>query len=126
MMLYRYELYADGEYQDVGIFQGMEGIFSDDRVKGLIFPFDRNLPKPPYHSFDNFDTLAFFTEKGKHKFEKEIETIVKAYERQTCFEVRTLIIEESQIQHDVLYQDEYQVIVKENKESGIRRILPLG
>lgn len=113
-MLYRYELYIDGEYQDVGIFQELDNTFSYERAKDLAWPFDRKLQIPPYSSFKEQHTVSFFTEKGKQEFEKDIKAIIEAYEEESCFEIKTLIINEDDICHDIIWSDEYQVIVSED------------
>lgn len=119
MMLYRYELYIDDEYQKIGIFRGMEDIFSPDRAEYLTYPFDRDLKIPPHYSFPERETVSFFTEKGKMKFAKDLEAIKKAYEEESFLEVRMWKIEESQIKDWIFYSDEYQVIAS---KTGIDKI----
>ncbi len=117
-MLYRYELYVDGEYQGVGILQGLDDMFSSDRAHGLVWPFNRELKVPPYSQFNGKLTASFFTEKGREKFKDSIAVVKTAYEEETCFEVRELTIEQADIAYAVLWEDEDQVIVL---DSAVKR-----
>ena len=111
-MLYRYELYCDDEYQDVGFMQDMCDIFSKDKAKELCYFFDKYLQVPKYCKFTERHTCAFFTELGIRKFQKQIQAIIKAYEEETIFEVKCIEINEEEIEDAILYKDKFQIIVK--------------
>lgn len=113
-MLYRYELYCDGEYQEVGFMQDMWDIFSDDRARGLCRYFDENLPISKYYSFEEKRTCAFFTELGIEKFKPHIKAIIKAYKEETIYDVKRIKVDKRDISDAILYKDKYQVIVKES------------
>lgn len=114
-MFYRYELYFDNEYQGVGFLQGLSELdLSDEKTEYLLYHFDKALPIPPINMRK---TCSFFTEFGNQFFEKDISDIIYEYEEDKSFEVRKIVLEENQIDKNlILYQDEYQIILKENFE----------
>lgn len=108
-MFIRYELYVEDEPQDVGIFRGLDELgLSDDFVKGLMWQFDRNLkvPKPVRH------TQSWFTQAGEEMFRQDIDKVIAVYEEDGFFEVRRI---EKEYLEDIVYEDEYQVLIKEDK-----------
>lgn len=113
-MIYRYELYCDDEYQGVGFMQGLLGVFGEDRTRELCYYFDKHLKIPKYLNFKEEHTCAFFTELGILKFKNYIKYIIIAYEEETIYDVKCIKMNKDEILNDILYEDEYQVIIKES------------
>ena len=112
-MLYRYELEFQGELQDVGFLQGMCELDLDDETSDcLTSRFDTFLPLPP---IPIRNTRSFFTEKGNEYFHKDIMNIVNEFHRQGAFNVVVGLLSETELNgEDIVYSDEFQIIVKEH------------
>lgn len=108
LMLYRYELYCEGEDQDVGFLVGIEDLgLSCEKEISLLKPFDKALENPILPGMRN--SVSFFTEEGNKKFQKAIRDVVAAY-KDSIFEVKiaTLHLPVS-LSEQVIYQDDDQV-----------------
>lgn len=110
---YRYELYIDGQYQGVGIFQGLSDLFLEQyEVEYLLCSFNKKLNIPKIDRLDN--SCFFFTEYGEKEFKEEIKEIKDVFELYELFEVRKIVVEkDSFYDEDILYEDDYQVALKE-------------
>ena len=105
--VFRFELFFNGEYQAVGLLQGLDDIVGPATYHKLIKPFNDNLPVP----IDITTGCSFwFTEKGLITFTPAIDAINECI-RDKGWEVRGsyLLIHESEI----LYEDELQVALDE-------------
>lgn len=101
--LFRFELFFDGEYQSVGLLQGLEDACGTASYQKLMQPFKDELPIPEHIQLP---CCFWFTEKGLRKFAAAIDNINKylsgkGWEVRGCF----LVAHESAY----LYQDELQV-----------------
>lgn len=111
-MFYRYELMVDEEYQDVGIFQGLDELDLDIDVQNFLMEnFNKNLPYPScLREKRGLKTRSYFTEKGNTFFLKDIERIVKAFNCSGLFWVRKVQVEILPKQN-IVYQDKYQILI---------------
>ena len=110
-MYYRYDLYLDDEYQGVGFLQGLSELWLDMDIEDDLLGLFKDLPIPNFYMGNKERTKAYFTEKGKQKFKKEIETIINVYNYYGPFTIKEHIDYFSP--NEILYQDDYQIIVKE-------------
>ncbi len=122
-VLYRYELYVDQEYQDCGIFQGLEDLgLSDDRVRDLMFPFNKNLPLPceddtkgGFFSKEKTmrGTTSFFTAEGAWEFQDALADIIREYDEHGVFEVLVFVVQEKGLPKKAIrYRDQLQVLIE--------------
>ena len=110
-MYTRYELYLDGEPQEVGFIVGLKDTgLSRDECLDLIHDFDTDLPYP---SIDKEvwkkRPLAYFTQYGVEYFQETIQRILDVYKEIGLFEV--VKIESSLDGQEIVYEDDYQVVV---------------
>ena len=106
--LYRYELYCDGEYQEVGFLAGIEDIgLSIEKEERLLRPFTEKLTDPWHPQMSR--SVSFFSAKGNEEFCDAIRELVSAYEG-SMFEVKlvTVSLPPSMLKK-AIYKDEYQV-----------------
>ena len=106
----RFELYYEGEPQEVGFMMGLSEVISDeDHREELIERFDRELPMTgvtlPKEDCAKGYAASYFTEKGMHHFKDEIQAVIDAIEDKG-WSVEQSVIEDG----DFLYQDEFQVV----------------
>ena len=109
-MYTRYELYLDGEPQEVGFIVGLNELDLDLDVQDFVMEdFNENLPFPKISDDDWSHTpLAYFTEKGLERFRKSIQQLLDIYENYGFFDVVKL--ESSLSDKTIIYEDAYQVI----------------
>lgn len=107
---YRYELNFCGEWQGVGIFQGLDELHLDHIEERTLLSMFDELPVPPQVIFSIYNTISYFTEKGLKHFEKSITQIQKAYIEYSDFTCE--LYEETIDKNTIIYEDEYQVITK--------------
>lgn len=109
-MYTRYELYLDGEPQEVGFIVGLNELDLDLDVQDFIMEdFNDNLPFPKISDEDWKNTpLAYFTEKGLERFKVSIQRLLELYENYNFFEVVKL--ESTLSDKTIIYEDAYQVI----------------
>ena len=119
--LYRYELYCDEEYQEVGFLSGLEDIgLPIEKEEQLLRPFDENLVNPWHPQMSH--SVSFFTRKGDETFRDAIRDLVSAYE-DSMFEVKLVSVKLPAYMLDkAIYKDEFQVcltkeLYKEELES---------
>ena len=106
MLLYRYEFVKD-DYR-IGFLTGLDDFFTDDEILAACWVFEKDLPNP---CINMSNTKSYFTEKGNRKFRKKIREIQKLAEsRGIIFDT---IIKDSSEVIDILYSDNYQVVVLE-------------
>ena len=109
-MYTRYELYLDGEPQEVGFIVGLNELDLDLDVQDFVMEdFNENLPIP--HIDEKYwkqTPLAYFTEKGLERFRQSIQRLLDMYENYNFFDVVKL--ETSLSDKTIVYEDEYQVI----------------
>lgn len=104
---YRYELYCDNEYQDVGIFHGLTELDLEKETEDILLaPFDEKLLYPPICEKCEF----LFTEKGNELFKAHIQSIIQAFNDSGLFDVRQLIVEHID-PNNIIYEDSYQIAV---------------
>ena len=103
-MLYRYEFVKDN-YR-IGFLTGLDDFFDELEVFSLSWVFERDLNCP---DFNMENTKSYFTEKGNRKFRKKIREIQKLAESKGI--VFDIIIRKEEEISDVLYSDNYQVVV---------------
>lgn len=114
IMYYRYE-YIDGcRYPHTGIIAGMREIFADDMDTAfeLVYPFEDELPNPDIR-FDQNGNFCFFTEFGNKTFIKDLERIIKTANNKGI-RCKVYICNDDNI-GDIVYKDDYQVIVRNNR-----------
>lgn len=106
---YRYELYCDGEYQGVGIFQGLDELNLREEIEDAILaPFDKLLSVPHIGKRCEF----LFTEKGNEMFHEGISRIWNVYASDSLYEVRLLKVHTSDIPpEEIVYMDSFQIAV---------------
>lgn len=109
-MYTRYELYLDGEPQNVGFIVGLQELdLDEDIVYNLIEDFDTYLPFPHIDKkYWKQTPLAYFTEKGLEQFHIAIQRLLDIYETSNFFDVVKL--ESTLSDKTIVYEDEYQVI----------------
>lgn len=106
-MLYRFELYVDDEYQEVGIFRGINETSIDQPFKNRITDAFEELPCPDFEEKAEF----YFTEKGLKKFSEHIIKILDAYEDDGLFDVKMVCVDDTP-DKDVIYKDDFQAALK--------------
>ena len=108
-MYYRYELYVDDEFQEVGFLQGLDDTgLPQWRLNELISAFD-DMPIPE-DIFKQYRTESWFTEAGQSYFEDAIDDVIAAYEQDGLFDVERrecVALPED----DIVYADQWQVIL---------------
>ena len=112
-MLIRYELYLDGQYQCVGMFQGLDVLgLSHEEETLLLEPFNQKMPIP---QVDYMETPCyFFKESAARLFHDDIARIRNLFEETGIFEIREIHLDENNIlPDDILYEDAYQVVIHE-------------
>ena len=110
-MFYRYELYIDDEPHDVGIFQGSCELSIDEDVDYVITKHLEELPIPDfYRNNPHTKTKAYFTKKGLDKFIGIIKFYKKEFEYQGLFNIKEIVKDFTK--EDIVYEDEYQILVK--------------
>ena len=109
-MYTRYELYLDGEPQEVGFIVGLNELdLDDDILDSTMEDFNENLPFPKISDEQWHHTpLAYFTEKGVERFKVSIQRLLELYENYNFFEVVKL--ESTLSDKTIIYEDAYQVI----------------
>lgn len=118
-LYYRYELLFLGEPQGVGFIVGLQDIgIPEEIIDMLIQAFDETLPIPDITVFkyDKRKVYAafYFTEKGREMFLPTIEEIVNRVEK---LDNGWEIIEETRGEDNILYEDEWQVVMLKAHES---------
>lgn len=110
-MLIRYELYLDGQYQCVGMFQGLDVLgLSHEEETLLLEPFDQKMPVPHVDCMDT--PCYFFKESANILFQKDIARIRNLFDETGIFEIREIHLNENNIlPEDILYEDAYQVVI---------------
>ena len=103
-MLYRYELIK--QEHRIGILAGLDDFFNDSEIISLSWVFERDLPDP---CISMSNTESYFTEKGNRKFKKGIRRIQKLAESKGI-KFSSIVVNEHDL-NDVLYSDDYQVII---------------
>jgi hypothetical protein len=109
-MYTRYELYLDGEPQEVGFIVGLNELDLDRETQlELIAELDRDLPYPhiPVECWKNHP-LSYFTQYGTEFFAKVIQRLLNKYADDGFFDV--VKIETDLSDKTIVYEDEYQVI----------------
>lgn len=106
-MLYRFELYVDDEYQEVGIFRGINETSISQPFKNCITDAFEELPCPNFEEKAEF----YFTEKGLKKFSGHIIKILDVYEDDGLFDVKMVCVDDIP-DKDVIYQDDFQAALK--------------
>lgn len=103
-MLYRYELFFDGEQQNCGIFNGMEDVLPPETSDPLMYNFMQLIPP-----MDAGPGNAFlFTEKGNALAEPLIRTgFAQRIEPGSLWEIRRITVPELCIPPS--YEDDLQV-----------------
>ena len=114
-MYHRFELFIDGEKQDIGLLMGVSelDLYDDEMLDNLTSNFEKFLPIPSYYKTNVEEkkyVRAYFTEKGMDFFKEDIFRLVDAFEEQGLFDVREFLIEEDEA--NIVYKDEFQVLVK--------------
>ena len=109
-MYTRFELYLEGEPQEVGFIVGLNELDLDLDVQDfLLEDFNENLPIP--HISEEYwkqTPLAYFTQKGLERFQQSIQQLLGVYQSYNFFDVVRL--ETSLADKTIVYEDEYQVI----------------
>ncbi len=104
MLLYRYE-FVKNDYR-VGFLTGLDDFFTDEEIFACCWIFEKDLADP---CISMSNTKSYFTEKGNRKFRKKIKEIQKLAESKGII-FDTIIRDSSEIT-DILYSDDYQVVV---------------
>lgn len=112
MNITRFELLFDGDYQNIGIFQGAK----DVGVELDMGVFDDQLAMPNYESMSVDRSIgyaaSFFTEEGLKQFHGAIQMAMSAIHREeNGWEVIEIKEEVKEKDSRVLYQDNHQVIL---------------
>ena len=102
---YRYE-FKKGDYS-IGILTGLDEFFTVDEICELCWIFERDLKCP---NVDMENTISFFTERGNRKFRKAIRKIKNIADAKNLD--FSCIIKPFDKLKNVVYQDNYQVILK--------------
>lgn len=110
-MLFRYELGLNGESIGVGILMGISELdgLDDDQLENLTKDFDECLPIPSNNVYVVEKSKSYFTQNGINTFKNSIEKLNTIYISQG-FDILESNI--SMPYQDVLYQDEFQVVLK--------------
>ena len=111
---YRYILTFDGEPQGIGMFQGLSEIDRDEEYIESLEDLFKELEIPEEVFIKNTFTTSYFTEKGLEKFKSAIDTLQGAYRDYSGFDIE--LVTEDIPEDKIVYQDEYQIIVKGIKE----------
>lgn len=116
-MYTRFELYYEGEPQDIGLMMGLNSVgMPEDEVEELMERFDKELPMiPRMRLFENNNAHfpgCYFTEKGLSNFQAEIDMLLNAiHERDNGWSVNRVVLS-NVLENDIYYQDEYQAVIK--------------
>lgn len=102
---YRYEFKKD-DYS-VGVLTGLDDFFTVEEICELCWIFERDLKCP---SVDMENTISFFTEKGNRKFRKAIRKIKSIADNKNL--EFCCIVKPVNSLLNIVYQDNYQIIVK--------------
>ena len=113
MKLYRYELYCNGEPQDVGFIVGLSRVvcnkwceLSDNQLNQLLEPFDTLLK---FHRVASEDTVSFFTEHGRDVLYNAINNVADVYIGSE-YSVHEVVIDlPDEDEYQIKYEDRYQV-----------------
>ena len=111
---YRYILTFDGEPQGIGMFQGLSEIDRDEEYIESLEDLFKELEIPEEVFIKNRFTTSYFTEKGLEKFKSAIDTLQQTYREYSGFDIE--LITEDIPEDKIVYQDEYQIIIKGIKE----------
>lgn len=116
-MYTRYELYFEGEPQNIGMMMGLDDMeMNEDESEELLERFNKELPLiPQIRTFDNSIThfpACYFTQKGLETFKQEIDALVEAiHDKNNGWSVNVVELE-TVLDSDIYYQDEYQAVIK--------------
>lgn len=116
-MYIRYELFFDGIPQDIGFMNGLGEIeLSYDENEELMDVFEKELPLVPQSAYKDscsaFYPACYFTEQGIRKFDKNIERLIDAIHNKQCNWTVNKITLSNVSSEDILYQDDYQAVIK--------------
>lgn len=115
-LLTRFELVYDGENQGVGIFYGLDDVGLHSTMKeALLRPFQEELVTPSEKAFETkkkaLHTKSYFKPEGLKQFKEELKVLQETIE-DYCFDVETVKIPLEDVPtKDIVFQDQYQVVV---------------
>jgi len=128
MKLYRYELYCEGEPQNVGMLVGIQDLgLSRENSDYLYSLFDYDLKVPSTPKMRN--SVSFFTVSGHNNFAEKIKEVIAAYE-DSLFDIMqiTLDFPDTYIR-EIIYEDKDQVCLPKplynNKLKSLSTIKPI-
>ena len=99
-------LYYRITYEGEGIYNVLKKKVTKEEWLNLLSSEKINwLPKPPSYDFNN---KSFFTQKGYDKFNDFVLPLICNY-----LEKEKIKIEKISSLNDIIYEDEYQVVIKE-------------
>ena len=115
-LLTRFELFVDGEAQNIGFLRGIEDTgLSEDRQAGLVYNLDKKMSMPSIHDYksksnaSNIEVKSFFRDKGLKDFKNDIENIISSIDEDGLFSVGKIeVLLDNQ---SVNYVDEHQVLM---------------
>lgn len=116
-MYTRYELYFEGEPQNIGMMMGLDDIeINEDESEELLERFNKKLPLiPQIRTFDDSIThfpACYFTEKGMETFKQEIDALVEAiHYKDNGWSVNVVTLS-NVLEDDIYYKDDYQAVIK--------------
>lgn len=119
-LYYRFEMYENGKPLGVGVFQGLRRVIDWELDRNLTRNMDRLLPIPPINmikSERDCDTISYFTKEGRDRFIADLQKIMYVIRNQRGdFEVRQTIIALDEKSSNILYRDNYQVLLVREAE----------
>lgn len=124
MRLYRYELFCDGENQNIGFLAGLGDLgLSSEKEERLLAPFDSLLEIPDVA--DMRDSMSFFTELGNRRFAGPIQAVISAYGQNGLFDVVQYIadIPDTALE-EAVYKDDDQVCLTKHPYVAVATLLP--
>lgn len=113
----RYELFYEGEPQNIGFMMGIEDVgIDEEEIEDLLKIFeDRLYLIPNMHTFERNSSHfpgCYFTELGLSTFMAPINRIIEAIkEKNNSWSVKTVVLE-NPLTDTIYFEDEFQAVIK--------------
>lgn len=122
--LYRFELFCDGEAQNIGFLAGLDELgLSCEKEEHLLAPFDSALKVPDAAGMRG--SASYFTALGIQKFAGPIQAVISAYKENGLFDVVLHIADvQNRDLEAAVYTDVYQVCLTEHPYAPAATLLP--
>lgn len=111
MKLTRFELFVEGEAQDIGFLVGLDDTtMSKDLKDSLVYNLDKKMTIPDISLYKKDDNVvSFFKKEGLEVFKEDIDKLIEEIDYDGVFSVgRVEILVDSE---NLIYEDDYQVLL---------------